>query len=151
MNLVSRSTKLRGINTSLGQLKKTKTPRSRGIFLYRLIALQHTKPEIIVIDKENNIALIIDVAVPNHYNICRKRLDKIRTYTDLAVEIKTLWALSNVHIVPVIVGATGAIYNGFDQDIEKLHLKRVKFDKYQAQKIALLGTAHIVRSFSQIA
>ena len=65
--------------------------------------------------------------------------------------MKTLWGLSNVEIVPIIVGATGAIYNGFDKDIKKLNLERVKFDKFQIQKIALLGTAHIVRGFLQIA
>ena len=53
--------------------------------------------------------------------------------------MKTLWGLSNVEIVPIIVGATGAIYNGFDKDIKKLNLERVKFDKFQTQKIALLG------------
>ena len=114
-------------------------------------AMQHNKPDIIAIDKAKNTAYIIDVAIPNDNNISRKRLDKIRAYTDLAVEVKTLWGLSNVEIVPIIVGATGAIYNGFDKDIKKLNLERVKFDKFQIQKIALLGTAHIVRGFLQIA
>ena len=113
--------------------------------------MQHNKPDIIATDKAKNTAYIIDVAIPNDNNISRKRLDKIRAYTDLAVEVKTLWGLSNVEIVPIIVGATGAIYNGFDKDIKKLNLERVKFDKFQTQNIALLGTAHIVRGFLQIA
>ena len=113
-------------------------------------ALQHNKPDIIVINKTNNKALIIDVAVPNDNNVCRKRLNKIRAYSNLAVEIKTLWRLTKVDIVPVVVGATGVMHSGFDNDIEKLDLKRMKFDKFQAQKITLLGISHIVRSFSQI-
>ena len=114
-------------------------------------ALQHNKPDIIVNNKTNNKALIIDVAVPNDNNVCRKRLDKIRAYSNLAVEIKTLWRLTKVDVVPVIVGATGVMHSGFDNDIEKVDLKRMKFDKFQAQKITLLGTSHIVQSFSQIA
>ena len=50
----------------------------------------------------------------------------------------------------MIVGATGVMHSGFDNDIEKLDLKWMKFDKFQAQKKTLLGTSHIVR-FSQIA
>ena len=104
-----------------------------------------------MINKTNNKALVIDEAVPNDNNVCHKRLDKIRAYSDLAVEIKTLWRLTKVDIVPVIVGATGVMHCGFDNDIEKLDLKRMKFDKFQAQKITLLGTSHIVQSVSQIA
>ena len=70
----------------------------------------------------------------------------IRTYTDLAVKIKT-----NVEIVPIIIGATGTMYyNNFERDIEKLKLEQVTFDKFHAQKITLLGTAHIVRGFLQL-
>ena len=104
--------------------------------------MQHNKPDIIAIDKAQNTAYIIYVAIPNDNNISRKRLDKIRAYTDLAVEVKTLWGLSNVEIVPIFFGATGTIYNGFDKNIKKLNLERVKFDKFQTQKIAFLGTAH---------
>ena len=66
-------------------------------------------------------------------------------------ELRGQHARLHVEIVPIIVGATGAIYNGFDKDIKKLNLERVKFDKFQTQKIALLGTAHIIRGFLQIA
>ena len=114
-------------------------------------AIQHNKPDIIVIDKRTKVAHIIDIAIPNDNNICRKRFDKIRAYTDLAVEIKTLWGLVKVDIVPIIIGATGTMYNNLEKDIEKLTLERVNFDKFHAQKITLLGTAHIVRGFLQIA
>ena len=114
-------------------------------------AIQHNKPDIIVIDKRTKVARIIDIAIPNDNNICRKRFDKIRAYTDLAVEIKTLWGLVKVDIVPIIIGATGTMYNNLEKDIEKLTLERVNFDKFHAQKITLLGTAHIVRGFLQIA
>ena len=113
--------------------------------------INHNKPDIIVVDKATNTANIIDVAIPNDYNITRKRLDKIRAYTDLAVEIKTLWNLQKVNIIPVIIGATGTFYKNFEKDIEKLCLKNNKFDMRETQKITLLGTAHIVRSFLQIA
>ena len=104
-----------------------------------------------MIDKDRNEANIIDVAVPNDYRIAQKRLEKIRNYTTLAGEIKTLWKLSKVTITPIIIGAMGTMYKQFDDDIEKLGLTNNKFSKTEGQKITLLGTAHIVRSFLQIA
>ena len=46
-----------------------------------------------------------------NYNICNKRLQKIRAYTNLPGEIKTLWNLNKVQITPVIVGAMGPYGN----------------------------------------
>ena len=65
-------------------------------------------------------------------------------------EIKTLWNLNKVQITPAIVGAMGTFYKKFDHDISKLGLMKYKFRVEEAQKIALLGTAHIIRSFLQI-
>ena len=104
---------------------------------------------------ESMVCAIREQAITTKYittkYIQQKCLDKIRAYTDLAVEVKTLLGLSNVEIAPNIVGATGTIYNGFDESIKKLNLKRVKLDKFQTQMIALLGTAHIVGGFLLIA
>ena len=111
--------------------------------------INHNKPDIIVLDKVKNVALIIDVAIPNDYNIARKRFEKLRNYTDLAIEIKTLWNLTNVKIIPIIIGATGTFYNDFDKEIQKMDIEDI-FKKTVAQKIVLLGTTHIVRSFLQI-
>ena len=79
-----------------------------------------------------------------------KRLQKIRAYTNLPGEIKKFWKLNKVQITPIIVGAVVTFYNKFDDGISKLDLTNHKFREEEAQKIALLGTAHIVRSFLQI-
>ena len=50
----------------------------------------NNKSDIIVVDKINKTANLIEVAVPNDYNISNKRLQKIRAYTNLSGEIKTL-------------------------------------------------------------
>ena len=51
----------------------------------------NNKPDIIAMVKINKTANLIAVAVPNDYNICNKRLQKIRAYTNLSGEIKTLF------------------------------------------------------------
>ena len=62
-------------------------------------------------------------------------------------EIKTLWNLNKVQITLIIVVAMGMFYNKFDDDISKLGLTNHNFRVGEVQKIALLGTALIVRSF----
>ena len=110
----------------------------------------NNKPDIIVVDKINKTVSLIEVAVPNDYNICNKPLQKIRAYTNLSGEIKTLWNLNKVQIIPVIVGAMRTFNKKIDDDISKLGLTNHKFRVEEAQKIALLGAAHIVRGFLQI-
>ena len=98
-------------------------------------------------DKINKTANLIEVAVPNDYNICNKLLQKIQAHADLCGKIKTIWNLNKVHITSIMVGAVGKFYNKFDDDISKLGLTNHRFQAKEAEKIALLGTAHIVRSF----
>ena len=68
-------------------------------------------------------------------------------HIQLSCEIKTLWNLNKVQITPIIVGNMGTLYNKFDDDISKLSLTNHKFQAEGAQKIVLLGTAHIVEVF----
>ena len=112
--------------------------------------IAHNKPDIILLNKTKRKATIIDIAVPNDTNIAMKRLEKLRNYTDLAVEIKTLWNLTKVDIVPIVIGATGVFHKEFERDTERLGLNgNLKYSL--CQKIILLGTAHIVRAFMEIA
>ena len=100
-------------------------------------------------DKINKTANLVGVAVPNDCNICNKHLQKIRAYANLSGEIKTLWNLNKVQITLIIVDAMGTFYNKFDDDISKLGFTNHNRAK-EAQKIALLCTAHVVRRFLQI-
>ncbi|XP_066930545.1 uncharacterized protein [Clytia hemisphaerica] len=84
--------------------------------------LQHNKPDILILHKNQRRAIIVDIAVPNDSNIANKRIEKIRKYTDLAIELKAMWNLDRVEIVPFVIGATGVFYKQFDKDIEKLEL-----------------------------
>ena len=110
----------------------------------------NNKPNLIEVDKINKTASLMGVAVPNDYNICNKCLQKIQAYANLSSEIKTLWALNKVQMTAIIVGGMGTSYKKVDDDILKLGLMNHKFQTEEAQKIALLGTAHIIRSFLQI-
>ena len=73
-----------------------------------------------------------------------KTLEKITKYQDLRIEVQRLME-KKATVVPVIIGALGAI----PKDLEK-HLQTLKLGKItpsQLQKAALLGTAHILRRY----
>ena len=103
-----------------------------------------------MVDKINKTANLIDVAAPNNCNIYNKRLQKIRAYTNMSGEIKILWNLSRVQISLIIIGAMRMFLGKFDDGISKLGLTKHKFRAKEAQKIVLLGTAHIFRRVLQI-
>jgi hypothetical protein len=99
------------------------------------------QPDIIVVDKEENQATIIDIAVPNDYNISSKERDKVEKYQPLREEIEKCWQVRTT-VVPVVVGALGAITPTFQMWLSQLPSNQ---DSYQLQKSALLGTAKILR------
>ena len=56
---------------------------------------------------------IIDVAIPGDCRIHEKEIEKIEKYQNLKVELKRLWSLKKVGVVPVVVEALGYISKSF--------------------------------------
>ena len=100
------------------------------------------KPDIIIIDKQQQETTIIDNAMPNYDNIIKKRREKIEKYTNLAIEIKELWNMKNVQIIPIIIFYMKCT---FSEDLNRLHTNDINVR--EIQKIVLLGTAYIIRRF----
>ena len=63
-------------------------------------------------------------------------------YQDLKREIRRLWKLKMVEVVPVVIGALGSITKGFDRWIEKLGIPLIVG---VMQKTALLETARTLK------
>ena len=63
-------------------------------------------------------------------------------YQDLKWEIKRCWGLRKVKVIPVVVGALGAVSPKFGDYLVKLDCK---LHPSNTQKIALLGSARILR------
>ena len=67
---------------------------------------------------------------------------EIENYQDLKRELKRIWKLSRVSVVPIIIGALGTISN----DIEKwLAEIGVTYRLESLRRACLLGTATILR------
>lgn len=103
------------------------------------------RPDIVLIDKSKKVAFIIDIAVPLTANISSTENEKIAKYINLAIEMKRLWGLFSVDIVPLVISAEGVVTNRLRGYLETLNLPAVLLT--HMQKAAILQTCHIVRKF----
>ena len=71
--------------------------------------------DLIVIDKKEKKGIIIDIAVPADLRVEKNEKGKVEKYQDLKKEIRRLWKLRNVEIVPVVIGALGSVSAEFDR------------------------------------
>ena len=62
-------------------------------------------PVLVVFEKENNKAIIVDIASPWDDRV----YEKIEKYQDLKREIGRLWGIRHLEVVPVVVGALGVV------------------------------------------
>ena len=68
-----------------------------------------TRPDIVVVVKEDRVRKIIDVTVPADSRVNSKESEKIEKYQDVKREVSTMWAMRKVEVIPVVVVALGAI------------------------------------------
>ena len=71
--------------------------------------IEARRPDIVIIDKVEKSAIIVDGAIPGDKRIYDKEKEKIEKYQDIKREIQRLWSLRKVSVVPVIVGALGSV------------------------------------------
>ena len=109
--------------------------------------IEHRKPDIVLVDKVQQKCLIIDVACPGDNRIAEKEEEKLQRYDLLKREIKRLWRMKNIDIIPIIVGALGSITIELGKRIEQLNIE-IAIEKLQ--KTTLLGTARILRKVLEI-
>ncbi|XP_030760434.1 uncharacterized protein LOC115885612 [Sitophilus oryzae] len=107
--------------------------------------ITHNKPDILLIDKKQKIAQLIDIAVPLDDNLGKTYAEKINKYQDLSYELKRVYKLKKVQILPLIISCNGLIERRFMNNLQTLNLKNSLAGI--AQKAAILGTCHIIRRY----
>jgi hypothetical protein len=55
------------------------------------IHIQHNRPDIIILNKQQKQAYLLDIAVPNSHNITQTYNTKINKYLELSVAMRNLW------------------------------------------------------------
>ena len=99
------------------------------------------KPDIVIQEKKTDRCQIIDVAIPSDYNSQKKATEKKRKYVDLQIECQRLWN-KKVEVIPVIIGATGIVEKNMKKYVGRIPGHQ---NIYNLQRLAILGTAHILR------
>ena len=100
------------------------------------------KPDIVIWNKEERKAQIIDVTVPNDFGLNRAERGKITKYQDLKNDLRTTWRLKEIDIIPVVIGATGLMKKNL-----KSYLQAIPGNPsaYEVQIAAIKGTVTILK------
>ena len=104
--------------------------------------LEHSRPDIVVFEKEKRTCKIVDVACPFDTRVVEKEREKVDKYQELKYELKRIWKCSEVTVIRAVIGALGTISNNFHQWIDKID-PDIYFGTLQ--KACLLGTARTLR------
>ena len=106
--------------------------------------VKFNKPNIVIWNVTEQTAQLIDVKVPQDYNMASATFNNITKYKELQIEIQKLYNLKKVTIVPVVIGTIRSTYDSL-----KMHLGTISNDAPARiiQKTALLGTSHIIWKF----
>ena len=99
------------------------------------------KPDITINNKRDKTCKLIDVKIPADKSISVAKFEKLSKYKDLEIEVEKLWHIKTVTI-PVVIGTLGMIKKGTKKYLEKIP---GSLNLAQMQKIALTGTAYILR------
>ena len=108
--------------------------------------IKANKPDIIIKDLINNTCQLIDITIPSDRNVSLKLVEKLSKYTDLEIEVSKMWKMKTTTL-PVVIGELGVIKKGMRLTVEKIP---GTINIEELQKIALMGTAHILRKVLSI-
>ncbi|KAF7655094.1 hypothetical protein LDENG_00060930, partial [Lucifuga dentata] len=100
------------------------------------------QPDMVVVDKEQKRAVVIDVAVPADSNIRKKEHQKIQKYQGLKEELERMWKVKS-KVVPVVTGALGAVIPKLGAWLQEIPGTT---SEVSVQKNAVLGTAKILQN-----
>ena len=104
--------------------------------------IEHSRPDIVIFEKEGRKCLLVDVACPFDTRVPDKEREKIDKYQDLKWEIKRIWGCSSVKVIPIVIGALGTISKSFFDYMDEIN-ESLRFETLQ--KACLLGTARVLR------
>ena len=68
----------------------------------------HNRPDVVVVDKQNNKGYFIDVTIPGDACIKMKTPEKLDKYHDLQIIVQQLWGVP-ISIVPIVIRALGSV------------------------------------------
>ena len=88
---------------------------------------------------------IVDATIPGDEWVNERKVGKIVKYKVFKDGIARMWGMKEVIVIPVVVGALGAISTGFEKYIAAIGIEMRVEHAQKKQKTALLETARILK------
>jgi hypothetical protein len=83
--------------------------------------IKHCRPDIIILNKQQKQAYLLDIAVPNSHNITHTYNTKINKYLELSVVMR-IWCLEKKSILPLVISVTGIVPQSLFKNLKILDL-----------------------------
>ena len=74
----------------------------------KLFNNNNNTPDIVVVNKNERSCAIIDIAIPVGIRVSEKEKEKIERYQELNREIKRMWNIRSIKVMPVVLGVLGS-------------------------------------------
>eukprot|EP00957_Ditylum_brightwellii_P132738 10121941-Ditylum_brightwellii.AAC.1 len=105
-------------------------------------SLKHNRPDIVLHNKKEGWAQILDIAVLYDTTVVSKTAEKITKYRDLEISSKQNWEVCKIQTIPIVIGTFGTVCKNFIY-----YLKKVSPHNRPdvVQKTAVLGTVYVLR------
>lgn len=107
--------------------------------------IAHNRPDIVIFKKREREAFVVDITVPADDNVERAYTEKIVKYQDLTFELKELYRLTQITILPLVITTNGLVEVHLQENTKKLGLEERLIE--DAQREVILWTTRIVRRF----
>ena len=102
--------------------------------------VSYNRPDVAVIDKEENMWYIVNFAIPVDHYVKEKEEEKIDKYMDLATEVRRQFRVKTV-IVPIVLGTLETFSAKLSESLEKLEIEDITGS---LQTAVLISTAALI-------
>ena len=128
---------------------------TREIWWNKLITttsrVKHSSPDIVIWDKKASVCTIIEIGVPFDTNVAVRQAEKRNKYMPLVSELRQMYPSFKYQIIPIIIGALGAVPKKLKERLLKLNIKenRIKTTTRKLQKAAMLGSVRVMENLHE--
>ena len=75
--------------------------------------IEAREPDVVLIEKRTKDVKIIDRAITGDKGVKDKEIEKLKKYQMLKEEVRRLWKMKTVTVLPIVIGALGAVSQKF--------------------------------------
>ena len=112
--------------TSMSAIRKHKNKEYNILWYFTIqynTKIEARRSDIIVTDKTKMEVKVVDVTIPGDQRVNERKVGKIEKYKVFKDGITRMWSMKELIVIPVVVGALGAISTGFRKYIAAIGIE----------------------------